>query len=84
MKIPNLFKIPLDKQAHALSGSVVVFTLVFAGKSLSLALLVCALLAVAKEAYDDYHPDKHTCDVWDFVATCTGGLLAAAFMLIFR
>ncbi len=73
-------KIPLDKQAHALGGAVIVLASAIAGHSLMWAILVCALAALAKEVYDAFHPATHTKDAWDFVATVVGGLMALAFI----
>lgn len=75
-----MVKITLDKQAHALGGAVIVQSMILANQSMTRSLIVCALLALAKEIYDAYHPATHTKDVWDFVATCAGGVVAAAFV----
>jgi len=74
--------IPIDKQAHALGGAVIVQSMILAGQSMTRSLIVCALLALAKEVYDAYHPSTHTKDVWDFLATCAGGGVAALFVLV--
>jgi hypothetical protein len=34
-----------------------------------------AVIAALKEIYDALHPDKHTADFWDWVATTLGGLV---------
>lgn len=73
--------IPLDKQAHALGGAVIVLAMTVANQSLTRSLVACALLALVKEIYDAYHPTTHTTDVWDFVATCVGGGVVALFVL---
>lgn len=73
-------KLALDKQAHALSGAVIVFACERAGMSLIRSVLICITLGLAKEIYDAYHPDTHTCDGWDFVATISGGLLVATYI----
>ncbi len=77
-----LAKIPPDKQGHALVGAII-----FALASLLLspfvppaliplnALLTAAAAGALKEVYDAYHPDQHTCDVWDFYYTTAGGLI---------
>jgi len=75
------FKIPLDKQAHALSGAILVLLPVIASRPLWLGLLICSFAAIAKEVYDSRHPDAHTCDVWDAIATVSGGALAALYVL---
>jgi hypothetical protein len=73
--------IPIDKQAHALGGAVIVLLSIVAGWPLWLGLLICPGVALAKEVYDRVHPHAHTADVWDFLATCLGGLVSALFVL---
>jgi len=77
-------KIPLDKQAHALSGAVLVMLPVIASRPLWWGLLICLGAALAKEVYDLRHPDHHTCDFWDAIATASGGALAALFVLLVK
>jgi len=74
--------IPLDKQAHALSGAVLVLLPVIASRPLWWGLLICFCASVAKEVYDYCNPKTHTCDVWDAIATCAGGALAALYVLV--
>ncbi|MBA3622972.1 MAG: hypothetical protein H0W48_00580 [Methylibium sp.] len=38
-----------------------------------------AALGVGKEVYDSRHPDRHTADARDAIATTAGGVLAAGF-----
>jgi hypothetical protein len=33
------------------------------------------LVGWVKEQYDSYHPDKHTVDPWDALATLGGGVV---------
>jgi len=73
--------IPLDKQAHALSGAVLVLLPVIASRPLWWGLLICLVAALAKEVYDRRHPDVHSCDVWDAIATVSGGALAAIYVI---
>ena len=64
--------LPLDKQAHFWSGAILGFLFnYFIG---CWAILIVALIALAKEVYDYNHPN-HTADVWDWVATVLGGVL---------
>lgn len=72
---------PLDKQAHALAGYAIAVSF---GLTVSPALgLAYALVAgVLKEFYDSRHPESHTCDVWDFVATALGGLAGFALLIL--
>jgi len=74
--------IHLDKQAHAISGAVIVLSMTVASQSMTRSLIVCALLALAKEIYDAYHPATHTKDVLDAVATIAGGVVAALFVIL--
>lgn len=41
--------------------------------------MICGFL---KEVYDYFHPDKHTCDKWDMIATWAGGLLGIISLII--
>lgn len=64
--------VPLDKQAHFWTGSILGFvSYIFVG---CWALVVVALIALLKEVYDYNHPN-HTADFWDWVATVFGGIL---------
>ena len=64
--------IPADKQMHFLSGAILGIILYpFIGW---LSIIVVSLIAYAKERYDAKHKDKHTPDIWDWVATSLGGM----------
>jgi uncharacterized membrane protein YdcZ (DUF606 family) len=66
-------KVPCDKQMHFLSGFIIAAVLTpFIG---AYSILVVAVIAALKEIYDARHPDKHTADIWDWVATTLGGLV---------
>jgi hypothetical protein len=66
-------KVPCDKQMHFLSGFIIAAVLTpFIG---AYSILVVAVIAALKEIYDALHPDKHTADIWDWVATSLGGVL---------
>jgi hypothetical protein len=66
-------KVPADKQAHFICGLVIAALLTpFIG---AYSILVVAVIAALKEIYDARHPDKHTADIWDWVATTLGGLV---------
>jgi hypothetical protein len=66
-------KVPCDKQMHFLSGFIIAAVLTpFIG---AYSILVVAVIAALKEIYDARHPDKHTADIWDWVATSLGGVL---------
>jgi glycopeptide antibiotics resistance protein len=66
-----LNSIPSDKVAHCLGG-VVLFAI---GQLFGYGLALAILGAVTKEIYDYFHPEKHTADVKDAIATTLGGLL---------
>jgi len=71
---------PMDKQSHFFAGAA----LCLAVSLFSFPLLgFAAALAggAGKEWYDSRHP-AHTVDVWDFVATALGGLLAFGLALL--
>jgi uncharacterized membrane protein YdcZ (DUF606 family) len=66
-------KVPCDKQMHMLSGFIIAAVLTpFIG---AYSILVVAVIALLKEIYDALHPDKHTADFWDWVATVLGGVV---------
>ena len=67
--------VPLDKQAHMVTGfiggiAISCFLGFYAG------VVIMAILAFAKEAYDYKHPN-HTADFWDWVATVLGSILGS-------
>jgi hypothetical protein len=65
--------VPADKQQHFISGAILGIILTpFIG---AYSILVVAVIAALKEIYDALHPDKHTADIWDWVATSLGGVL---------
>jgi hypothetical protein len=73
MSIPRI-PVPLDKQAHFMSGALGSLSLaIFIGYW---AIVVIALIALAKEVYDA-HNIGHTCDFYDWLATTLGGILGA-------
>jgi len=69
-----LSKIPCDKLGHIVAGLFIYA--IFHFISPEFGLLMVLLAAWGKEAYDYFHRDKHTPEVWDMVATMIGGLLA--------
>ena len=66
-----LNSIPSDKVAHCLGG-VVLFAI---GQLFGYGLALAILGAITKEIYDYFHPESHTADVKDAIATTLGGLL---------
>ena len=66
-------RVPVDKFLHFITGACgAVVISFFIGYW---AILVISLLAGIKEWYDYKHPLIHTCDVWDWVATSSGGIV---------
>ena len=84
-------RIPADKQGHALAGALL---FVIANQILMiyiqptclplLSLLFVVITGVLKEVYDAFHPDIHSCDVWDAVATSAGGVLVLLAVLPYQ
>ncbi len=70
-KIP----VPLDKQAHFASGALLGIAMFMLTDSIGISFVSVSLVAMFKEIYDLLHRNKHTPDVWDWVATSLGGLL---------
>ena len=69
--IAFLNSIPTDKVYHCLGG-VVLFAI---GQLFGYGLFLAVLGAVTKEIYDYLHPESHTADYKDAIATILGGLL---------
>lgn len=66
-------KVPVDKFMHFISGLVIAALLTpFIG---AYSIVVVAIIALLKEIYDYLHPESHTADIWDWVATTLGGLV---------
>jgi len=74
-------KVPCDKQMHFLSGFIIAAVLTpFIG---AYSILVVAVIAALKEIYDARHPDKHTADFMDWVATVLGGVVGFVVVALF-
>jgi len=69
--------IPADKIAHCLGG-VILFAI---GQLFGYGLLLAVVVGFLKEVYDYFHQDKHTPDVWDWVATSLGGIIGLVIYL---
>lgn len=66
-------KVPCDKQMHFACGFIIAALLTpFIG---AYSIVVVAIIALLKEVYDFLHPESHTADFWDWVATVLGGLV---------
>ncbi len=72
--------IPTDKLLHFLIGAVIGFVVTASFGSIA-AIIAITIAAAGKELYDKYHPD-HTVDLYDAVATVTGGILAIIWMYL--
>lgn len=71
-------KVPVDKFMHFISGLLIAVILTpFIG---FYSVLIVALIALAKEVYDYLHPDLHTADIWDWVATTLGGIVGVVIV----
>lgn len=72
-----MISIPHDKLQHALGGACLAsaFTSVSFWWHWGLVFSTVAVIAIAfgKEVYDYRHRDKHTPEMWDFLATVAGG-----------
>lgn len=75
--IAFLNSIPTDKVYHCLGG-VVLFAI---GQLFGYGLALAVTGAIIKEIYDYLHPESHTADVKDAVATILGGLLGFVIYL---
>lgn len=73
----------VDKLQHYIGGVLIalIITLLFGDALIGLGVAV--FIGASKEGYDFCHPDKHTCDVWDFAATVLGGAIGAVVATYF-
>ena len=65
--------VPLDKFMHGLSGFVGGAAMMWLTDITIISIAAVAVVAYLKEQYDARHPDEHTADIWDWVATTLGG-----------
>ena len=66
--------IPADKQMHFISGAILATVILLVIGSIGISFVSVSLVAMFKEMYDLLHRNKHTPDIWDWVATTLGGL----------
>ena len=66
-----------DKVKHFGGGAAITVAVILAHGSPLLAAGVTLTIAYLKEKYDGQHPEKHTEDVWDIVATMAGWVFIA-------
>ncbi|WP_211452633.1 hypothetical protein [Collimonas antrihumi] len=67
-----LKKVPLDKLLHFLVGGVIAGVVYALFLNQWLALIATVVAGVTKEIYDYFHPDQHTVEWLDVVATVVG------------
>ena len=74
-------KVPCDKQMHFIGGLVIAALLTpFIG---AYSIVVVAIVALLKEVYDFLHPESHTADGLDFLATTIGGAVGVLLVSLF-
>jgi hypothetical protein len=71
--------INIDKLKHAMVGFIIVTLFVAMGHG-RMGLVIAILAGVAKEIYDYFHPQNHTCDGLDILSTITGALVALTLL----
>ena len=72
--------VPLDKFMHGLSGFVGGAAMMWLTDITIISIAAVAVVAYLKEQYDARHPDEHTADGLDFLATTLGGVLGTAIV----
>ncbi len=74
-------RVPVDKFLHFTTGAMGAGILsVFIGYW---AILVISIVAGLKEWYDYTHPTLHTADIWDWIATSSGGIVGVMITATF-
>ena len=81
--------IPLDKQSHFFSGAMLALAMLYVLVPLQglleggiVTFGACVFAALAKEVYDKQHPEAHTPDPFDLLATSLGGLAGVLFVVV--
>lgn len=70
--------LPYDKSVHInLGGFISPLPLIYASPQWWMPLALAAIAALGKGAYDHLHPESHTIDPFDFLATVAGALPVA-------
>ena len=67
--------IPVDKLMHAAAGLAVALFVWAVTGSISLGLVAAGLAGIGKEVFDYFHPETHTADPLDALATVAPALL---------
>jgi hypothetical protein len=74
--------IPADKQMHGLSGIVGGAAMMWLTDITIISIAAVAVVAYLKEQYDARHPDIHTADGLDFLATIIGGAVGVLLVTV--
>jgi hypothetical protein len=74
--------VPLDKFMHGLSGFVGGAAMMWLTDITIISIAAVAVVAYLKEQYDARHPDKHTADGLDFLATTIGGAVGVLLVTV--
>ena len=73
--MPNFLKfLPIDKCLHFLAGGFVAGIVYALTTSHWWAVGVTAVVGITKEIYDYFHPEDHTAEVLDAIATLAGAV----------
>ena len=67
-------KIQQDKIKHFFGGAFISAVAMIISFSPWFGILSAFLAGLIKEVWDYFHPEMHTVDVWDLVATTLGGI----------
>lgn len=89
-KFNNLIvSIPQDKLLHYIAGQIVAGLIFIASAAffplwitVILSMIVTVVIGILKEVYDKHHPDTHTADFKDAMATIIGGTVTTLFSVI--
>ena len=71
----------LDKITHFLAGAVIALALGYV-LPIFYAMFAAVIVGALKELYYSFHPETHTADMLDFVATVAGGVAASLYVFV--
>lgn len=84
-----IVSIPQDKLLHYIAGQIVAGLIFMTSATffplwitVILSMVVTVVIGILKETYDKYHPDSHTADFKDAIATIIGGMVTTLFSVI--
>lgn len=69
--------IPTDKIGHFLGGWAIAASVMLMGQPLWVAAAIVLGVGFVKEAWDAMHPEKHSPEIFDLLATCCGWIPVA-------